>query len=925
MSKSGESLGETADVRRRAHEVLTRGALGGRRSVPWQRSGTMPVPPRRYVPRDRLWERLDEVTRMGVTVVTAPTGAGKTLGIAGWVRDRGHHLDGAVWLQADADLTPSRLEAVLDRAAEGVGPGPAARRLPRLVVIDGADELPPSSVRLIDKRLLHQPTSVRLLLASRMDIPLTRIVPELLGFLTVIRGDLLRMSNGEATALVAAHLRDPDPEVVREIVALGQGWSAVLVLAARAFSSTAHPAAVRRLAEGAVPVADQVASEVFSALTDPQRHLLLCVSDEPPFTARLAAHLSHDPNAADTLNELEMTGLLVTRVPAASSHLVRGQFPSEYGAAAAEDRFVVHPLMREVVRRRLATHGVDVVRATAAVARAVRLDLAGGYAPEALRRLVRLHAEDEAAALVARDGVRMLLDPHQGEDVAGVARTHPEVVEGHPETWFAVALAHWLADDGDAVRRWTDRIVSAGDHGRDHSRDHSQVQLACVQLWRAKLGLAPLDPAIDTARRALTESGDRAVDSTDANALARPVLVLELATALVWLGELEEARTWFASALSLCRSHGLGALSAIAISHLALAEYMDGHDRAAAELATEALGIMGEEDPARVRFARSRAELALFLADTVALQWRAGPVSSAAGVAARHTHIGDLTARYWSRIRDVLLAAWSGSMAAARSVLDAPVDDPRLGAEGLPQNLKLTMLVGRALLAAMSADPDALRVAEAGLTALGAAGEAHFVAGLRADCQGDRTAASDAFSQAASEATCVQPPVRAMALTCSAQLLDALGERDAALDRLSEAAAMTELRRNGVAFLGWSRLGTPLEWLLRHLDARGDTTWTHELAELTAGHADVISSLEYSTPLRHEQREPDHNLVGPVLSPREREVLGELARGATYADIAATLFVSANTVKTHVSSLYTKLGVSRRSDALTIARSHHIL
>ena len=389
MAKTGDSIVDAADVRRRAREVLARGTLGGRRSIPWQRSGTMPVPPRRYVPRDRLWDRLDEVTRLGVTVVTGPTGAGKTLGIAGWVRDRGHHLDGAVWLQADADLTPSRLEAVLDRAAQGVGPGPSARRLPRLVVIDGADELPSASVRLVDKRLLHQPTSMRLLLVSRKDIPLTRIVPELLGFLTVIRGDLLRMSDAEATALVAAHLRDPDPEVVREIVALGQGWSAVLVLAARAFSSSAQPAAVRRLAEGAVPVADQVASEVFSALTSPQRHLLLCVSDEQPFTARLAAHLSHDPNAADVLNELELTGLLVTRVPAATSHLVHGEFPSEYGAGAAEDRFVVHPLMREVVRRRLATQSVDVVRATAAVTRAVRLDRAGGYAPEALRRALK--------------------------------------------------------------------------------------------------------------------------------------------------------------------------------------------------------------------------------------------------------------------------------------------------------------------------------------------------------------------------------------------------------------------------------------------------------------------------------------------------------------------------------------------------------
>ncbi|NUR07953.1 MAG: helix-turn-helix transcriptional regulator [Nocardioidaceae bacterium] len=63
----------------------------------------------------------------------------------------------------------------------------------------------------------------------------------------------------------------------------------------------------------------------------------------------------------------------------------------------------------------------------------------------------------------------------------------------------------------------------------------------------------------------------------------------------------------------------------------------------------------------------------------------------------------------------------------------------------------------------------------------------------------------------------------------------------------------------------------------------------------------------------------------PSLSPRERDVLHELARGATYADIASNLYVSENTVKTHVSSLYAKLAVSRRSDALAVARTMHLL
>ena len=66
-------------------------------------------------------------------------------------------------------------------------------------------------------------------------------------------------------------------------------------------------------------------------------------------------------------------------------------------------------------------------------------------------------------------------------------------------------------------------------------------------------------------------------------------------------------------------------------------------------------------------------------------------------------------------------------------------------------------------------------------------------------------------------------------------------------------------------------------------------------------------------------------MVVPVLTPRERDVLRELARGATYADIAAQLYVSGNTVKTHVSSLYSKLAATRRSEALATARNLNLL
>jgi DNA-binding NarL/FixJ family response regulator len=60
----------------------------------------------------------------------------------------------------------------------------------------------------------------------------------------------------------------------------------------------------------------------------------------------------------------------------------------------------------------------------------------------------------------------------------------------------------------------------------------------------------------------------------------------------------------------------------------------------------------------------------------------------------------------------------------------------------------------------------------------------------------------------------------------------------------------------------------------------------------------------------------------PDLSEREREVLGLLARGLTAREIAADLFLSVNTVKTHTRTLYRKLGVSTRVAAAIWARDH---
>lgn len=61
------------------------------------------------------------------------------------------------------------------------------------------------------------------------------------------------------------------------------------------------------------------------------------------------------------------------------------------------------------------------------------------------------------------------------------------------------------------------------------------------------------------------------------------------------------------------------------------------------------------------------------------------------------------------------------------------------------------------------------------------------------------------------------------------------------------------------------------------------------------------------------------------ISPRELEVLELLAQGHSNKEIGKTLFVSPNTVKTHLANLYQKLEVSRRTQAVQKARSLRLI
>jgi len=835
------------------------------------------------VARHRLWQALDRGADGAVTLVVAPAGAGKTLGVGAWVQQRGD----VVWVQADRGWHAKRLGSLLDPddARED------AEAAPRLVVVDDAHQLPPSSLRLIDDLLNTVPHTMRLMLLSRWDLPLTRLVPELLGHLTIVRGDLLRLDEAEASALITSHARTDAPAVISAITAQAQGWCAAAVLTARAVAAARDPVeAARRYTRTDARVADRVASEVFAALRPQERHLLLCTANEEVVTPETAAHLSQDAEAGEVLDDLETTGLLVTRL------------------GAEDGRCRIHPLMAEVVRRRILTGGTDVARAQASVLRAVRLDVTRGETSRAFDRMVGMDVPEEAARFLATEGHTLLM---RGElpAVRAFGRRYPQIVDSHPRTWFFLALERWSDSDLDAAVHWIDRLLALP--GAD--KDCDRAQLACVRLMRSRLGLESLTQAVADAQALVDTELDRAAPRAEL-----PHLLSELGVSQAWLGHLPQAEANLVDAVRLGKAWDLPAHTASALSHLATVLFLQGRENACRSTAEEALAVIEDRQPPGPDYATHRARLMLQLADLSGLPM--SPPGDERPPPEHRVHTADLTAAFWTRLRDARLALVAGSVMNAERLLDLPIETPHL-----PAHLQAVVIIERAFLAALSEDREALVGLTQTLQELELPGEVSLLRGLLADLTGQRRAAADHFGSAAAQVRVSQPPCRALALTCEAQLRDALGDRDAALQSLRAALTTTEVRRNAVPFLGWSRQGTSLPVLLDRLHRRTPEPWLAEVLAATRGKPGIVAALAPWTPTVHERANPPDAPYLPTLTPREREVLHELARGSTYADIALTLFVSQNTVKTHVSSLYGKLTVSRRSQALAVARTLNLL
>ncbi|GAA4704816.1 LuxR C-terminal-related transcriptional regulator [Nocardioides conyzicola] len=860
-------------------------------------TASTPRPPEVFVPRPRLDEFLDDVPTTPVTLMVAPAGSGKTAAAAAWSERVSRSLPpvSVAWTSGDQDAAVATLVEAMRCPEQPDGP--------TVVVVDDVQLLSDASRESLTAILTADPGSVRLLLIGRHDPDLVPISAALTGAVRALRVDDLRFAPDDAADLVRAHHPTAGPDDVAAVLEQADGWAAALVLGSRALAGSVDIADARAsLVATRQPVLDYLLHEVFETLPPDLAQVLLATCQQPQVSAGEAALLSGLPDAAALLDQAAAAGLLVTGY---RDHSVPGSAGWRY-----------HPLLLDLLQRRTAPTGPDWAVVVAAHHRATAAYVDRRDAEEAVRH-AGLTGDLDLQLGVLREFSAELISRRQTEVLGNVLAGIPlDIRSRHPDLLVVQAMLLRAQGRIDAAKAATDRLLAIDARSlRDPVPRNTEAQLAILEVWQARYGWRAAAPALDRAALVLGCRHDAEVSAHDLTGLS-PVtaawLTLEMAYFQTWLGELELAAIHVQDVTMYAQQIDLPVLTRSTLAGRAVLEMVAGAYQSALATADAALLVDVEALPdaaaARIHLSRGWAllqQLRLPEAEEALDRFHETP----SGV------MDPLLLAFGRLLRACVLTA-VGEAAEARRVLDTRGDVP----ERLPRYLARLDRLVRVLVAVAMGDLTTVDALGHSMHAIGAPVEARLAEALSVGLSGD-------------EPRAVRMLTEVMPTTPDAAGLSSAVARAALLHRIGTPGAV-QAARDLVPDLLSRAAPQELVWML----ALGALV-SPGFVDLVAGHAEGPDPHPFAAPaaaaLRRMRRSyPDvgrHRDAGfgddarAPLTARELEVLEQLSLGGGNADLARALFVSENTVKTHLASIYRKLEVDRRVDALRVARAHGLL
>jgi LuxR family maltose regulon positive regulatory protein len=854
----------------------------------------VPELPVEFTPRPLLRQHLDRATAGQVVVVSAPAGSGKTLLLADWVR--GGHGPETAWVSLDADDNdPRRLwsavltavlalpsmsqdshlwrvpeEAALPREGDLVeilAEMLDALDSPVRVVLDDVHELTGREVlRDLVTLIRRRPMGLRLVLASRSDPPISVPRLRLEGRLHELRADLLRFSLTETAALLEATGLALPPAQIAVLHARTEGWAAGLRLAALGLRRTDDPVAfLTQFSGDERSVAEYLTGEIVDGLNPDTRDFLRVVSLCSPLPAALAAELSGHADADRMLDELRQ-----------ETALVECTSPGQYRIHALLRSYLVADLarLRPATYRRLQ-------------AAAARWWFAQEERVHALRHAERAGDRGLTAELVQRSGVAILLGGDLGPLRRALASVGADARTADPWLALTAAITHLEAGALPAAAAELQIARRAWPKTPDAGLDALRASAELLATGRGLTGWSLAD-APDNPGPAQPEMEALLHASRGAAAFGNPRGA-----------DVDIARTELEQALELARAHDLGYLEVQSLWMLATLATMRGDLRGMAVTAEQAVAAAAR---------RSRHPSA----------WSAGPMGF---LAYADLLRGDPTAAA-ARSEEALgtweplppeaahtLRAVHGAALADRGQRPAGLAELRSArAESADTSMPPCMLAALAVLehrvALLNGNLDAAaEVAEWLATRVGETGETLLLKAWTETAAGRHEAARIVVAPVYEPAT----PILLPHTVVEAHLVDAEAALQA--DDWVAGREALDLALAHAEIVGVARpfaLAGPRTQELLSARAAGNGGGPFA-AQVTAARAAVV---------------PD---AAALLSERELAVLALLPSLLSAREIAAEFTVSVNTVKSHIRSIYAKLGVSSRREAVLHAHDRGLL